>query len=263
MLTLPFVQRALLAATLMALTGGLLSFFVVQRKLAFMGHGIAHSMIAGVAIGLVFDLPVVWPALAVALICAAGIGWVARNAKVSEDSAIGILLSAALAGGLLLISLRRGFLTHLESYLFGSIVAVMPGDLLVLGLLAAVTIGILGKYWRIISFYAFDPEGAQVAGYPVELFRYALLVLLAVTIAVVMKIVGILLVGAFLVIPAAAAAYWSPRAISVVLISAGIALVCAVGGMFAAIAFNLAAGPAIVAALVAGFAVSRLVGRYR
>lgn len=263
LLTIGFVQRAILGALLLAISCGLLSFFVVQRRLAFMGHGVAHSMVAGVGIAVLLDWPVFWPALMVAVLVGTGVGWISRRGQVAEDSAIGITLSAALAVGLVLISLKRGYISNLEAYLFGSLLTVLPEEVWLLGVLCLAIIALLAWQWRMLLMFSFDPEGAQVAGYPVNVLRYGLLLALAVMVAVSMKIVGILLVGAFLVIPAAAAAYWSARAGVVILCAALIAAIGALVGLCFSLLFNTPAGAAIVLALVALFAVSRAVGPYR
>ena len=263
LLTIGFVQRALLGALLLAIGCGLLSFFVVQRNLAFMGHGVAHSMVAGVGLAVLLDWPVFWPALLVAVLVGVGVGWISKRGQVAEDSAIGITLSAALALGLVLISLKQGYISNLETYLFGSLLTVLPEEILLLAALCAVIIALLVWRWRILLMFSFDPEAAAVAGYPVGVLRYGLLLALAVMVAVAMKIVGILLVGAFLVIPAATAVYWSPRAGRVIWFAALVAVIGALAGMFFSLKFNTPAGAAIVLALVILFGVSRVVGPYR
>jgi zinc transport system permease protein len=263
LLTQGFVQRALLAAALLGLGCGVLSFFVVQRRLAFMGHGVAHSMLAGVGIGVLLNWPVLWPATIVAVLVSIGVGWITQRDQVSEDSAIGIALSAALAFGLVLVSLKQGYVSNLEAYLFGSLVTVLPGDVWSLALLVAIVVLIALLFWRVLLLFAFDPEGAAVAGYPVAVLRYGLLLMLALTVAISMKVVGILLVGAFLVIPAAAAGFWSVRASRVVLLSVIFALVASVAGILFSIAVNAPSGAAIVLTLVVLFLIGRVLGPYR
>ena len=263
LLTFGFVQRALLGALLLAIGCGLLSFFVVQRNLAFMGHGVAQSMVAGVGLAVLFDWPVLWPAVAVAIAVGIGVGWVSARGRVTEDSAIGITLSAALALGLVMISLKQGYISNLEVYLFGSLLAVTPSELYLLAALCALIAIVLVWRWKTFLLFSFDPEGAAVAGYRVGVLRYGLLLTLAVMIAVAMKIVGILLVGAFLVIPAAAAVCWSSRAARVVWISTLLAALGALLGMIFSLLFNAPAGAAIVLALVLLFAISRVAGTYR
>lgn len=263
LLAVGFVQRALLGALLLAIGCGLLSFFVVQRNLAFMGHGVAHSMVAGVGLAVLLDWPVFWPALGVAVLVGFSVGWISARSRVTEDSAIGITLSAALALGLVLVSLKQGYIGNLEIYLFGSLLTVLPSELILLAALCAIIITILLWRWKILLMFSFDPEGAAVAGYPVTLLRYGLLLVLAVMVALAMKIVGILLVGAFLVIPAAAALNWSASAARVVWLAALFAAIGAVIGMVFSLLTNAPAGAAIVLALVILFGVSRVVGTYR
>jgi len=259
----PFVQRAILAAALLGVGCGILSFFVVQRKLAFMGHGVAHSMVAGVGIGVLMSWPVFWPALAIAVLVSVGVGWITRRGQVSEDSAIGVTLSAFLAVGLVLVSLKQGYITNLEGYLFGSLVTVLPADLYGLGALVLFLALMAIALWRILLLFAFDPEGAAVAGYPVEVIRYGLLLGLALIVAVSMKIVGILLVGAFLVIPATAAGFWSASPARVAALSVVFALSGALLGILLSIALNAPAGATIVLALMIFFLVGRIAGPYR
>lgn len=263
LLTIPFVYRAVIAGALLSLSCGLLSFFVVQRRLAFMAHGIAHSMVAGVGLGLLLSLPVFWPALAVSLLVAIGVGWIAKRGHVSEDSAIGIVLATTLALGLVLISYHKGYVSHLESYLLGSILAVSVSDLIALSGLAVAILICLIMFWPILLMFSFDPEGTSIAGYPSDLLRYLLLVALAALVAVAMKIVGILLVGALLVIPSSAAVYWSARAYQVMILSAIFAVLASIAGMCASLILNVTAGGAIVLALFAVFLISRLLGPYR
>ena len=253
----------MLAAAMLGIACGVLSFFVVQRKLAFMGHGVAHSMFAGVGLGVLLHWPVFWPALAIAVLVSVGVGWITKRDRVSEDSAIGITLSAALAFGLVLISLKQGYMANLEGYLFGSLVTVLPADLIGLGLLLLAVVGVALLQWKVLLSFAFDPEGAAVSGYPVDVLRYGLLLALALMVAVSMKIVGILLVGAFLVIPAAAAGFWTAIPGRVAWLSVGIAFVSALLGITAAVLLNAPAGGTIVLVLVILFLAGRIVGPYR
>jgi zinc transport system permease protein len=261
LLSYGFVLRAILAAALLGVACGVLSFFVVQRSLAFMGHGVAHSLVAGVGIAVLFDWPVFWPVLITAILVSTAVGWITERKQVSEDSAIGITLSAALAFGIVLVSLKKGYVADLETYLFGSLLAVLPQDLVMLGVLTLlISVTAIWK-WKLLLMFAFDSEGTAISGYPVRVIRYGLLSLLAIMIAVAMKIVGILLVGAFLVIPAAAAGFWSARAGRVVWLSVLFALISAIGGMLLSISLDTPAGAAIVLMLVTFFGLSRIFGR--
>lgn len=264
------ILLSLVAAALVGLVCGVQSFFVVHRKLAFMSHGVAHSMVAGVGLALLMHWPVYWPAIATALIISLGVGWITRKGRLVEDSAIGIALSAALAVGIFLSArhdhIHAGHACHdhdLEGYLIGSLSEVIPSELLWLTGFTIVSLFLIARYWKILVMFAYDPETCAIAGYPVEAIRYAILAGLALTIALTMKIVGILLVGAFLIIPAATAAFWSARATGVLLISICVALFGAIIGMIAAEAFHTPPGATIVLTLVVIFFASRIFGQVK
>lgn len=258
------------AALLVGVVCGAQSFFVVHRKLAFMSHGVAHSMVAGVGLALLMHWPVFWPAIAVALLVSVGVGWITRRGRLVEDSAIGIALSAALAVGIFLsarhdhihgeMHAHEGHSHELESYLVGSLANVAGSELVWLAVFAVVSLLLISRFWRTLVMFSYDPESCAIAGFPVEFIRYTILIGLAVTIALTMKIVGILLVGAFLIIPAAAASYWSARAGVVMIASILIALVGAISGMLFAGGFHTPPGATIVLALVFLFVLSRFLG---
>jgi ABC-type Mn2+/Zn2+ transport system permease subunit len=220
-------------------------------------------MVAGVGLGVLLNIPVIWPAVAVAILVSLGVGWITKRDQVSEDSAIGITLSAALAFGLVLISFKQGYVTNLEGYLFGSLVAVMPADLISLGMLVFLIGAVTVSQWKPLLLFAFDPEGAAVAGFPVEILRYGLLIALALMVAVAMKIVGILLVGAFLIIPASAAGFWSTSPGKVATLSVALALFGALFGILISLLLNAPAGATIVLVLVIFFLIGRVLGPYR
>ena len=259
------------AAVLVGIVCGVQSFFVVHRKLAFMSHGAAHSMVAGVGLALLMHWPVFWPAIMTALLVSVTVGWITRRGRIVEDSAIGIALSAALAVGIFLSKMHdsvhadeRDDHGHgLESFLVGSLDQVNSTDLIWLAAFAAIALLLVWRFWKVLVMFTYDSEACAVAGFPVEGIRYAILIGLALTIALTMKIVGILLVGAFLIIPAATAGFWSARASRVLLVSVLISLAGALTGMFVAYGFQAPPGATIVLTLVALFFVSRIVGPVR
>jgi len=261
------------AALLVAVSCGLLSFFVVHRNLAFMTHGIAHSMVAGVGLALLMHWTVFWPAMITAVVLALGIGWVTRRGRLAEDSAIGIVLSGALALGIFLAARpheghdgheqHAGHVHDLESYLVGSLDHVLESDLIWLIAFAALAVILVIRFWHPLLRFAYDPEGAQISGYPVETIRFGILTALAITIALTMRVVGILLVGALLIIPAAAAGFWSARAVTVIFMAVLIAVVGAAVGVILAATLHAPAGATVILTLVALFLVSRIFGPYR
>jgi zinc transport system permease protein len=256
----------IVAAVLVGVVCGVQSFFVVHRKLAFMGHGVAHSMVAGVGLALLMHWPVFWPAIITALLVSGIVGWITRQGRIVEDSAIGIALSAALAVGIFFSTMHDSVHSGecadhgLESYLVGSLGQVNSVDMIWLAAFTVVALFLVARFWKLLVMFTYDTEACAIAGYPVEGIRYSLLIGLALTIALTMKIVGILLVGAFLIIPAASAGFWSPRASRVLFVSVLISLAGATTGMMVAYGFDAPPGATIVLTLVALFFISRIAG---
>lgn len=256
----------LLAALLLGVACGAQSFLVVHRRLAFMGHGASHGMIAGVGLALYMHWPVFPIALVTALLFSLGVGMLPRRDDLSSDSAIGILLAAAVAFGLLLSSVHNHVHDdcgggHLEEFLVGSLDQVLLGDVYFLCALALLVLMLLVSFWQQILLFLFDPEGARIAGLPVRLMHLGSLAILAVTIALAMKIAGVLLVGALIVMPSATAGLFSNRATSVVIWSILLGAVTSIIGAAVAVNFDLSPGPIIVLLLFGVFLGARLFGQ--
>ncbi|MBI4517254.1 MAG: metal ABC transporter permease [Deltaproteobacteria bacterium] len=255
-----FVQRALVAGVLVGLLCGVLSFFVVLRRLSFIGVGISHSAFGGVALGVLTGLDPFALAAVVCTLVAWAIGWISRRGRLHEDAAIGILFSSVMAMGVALLSLARDYQMDLFGYLFGNILAVAPRDLWLLAAAAAGVLGIVAVLFKALLFMAFDEEVARASGLPVEALHYLLLTCLAIAVVAAMRVVGIVLVEALLVIPAAtglqlARGYWSMLAVSVVS-----AICSAIGGLYLSYAFNVAAG-AMIILVASGFFFTALLTR--
>ncbi|OGO09309.1 MAG: hypothetical protein A2Y61_04170, partial [Chloroflexi bacterium RBG_13_60_13] len=200
-----FMQRALIAAVLVGIVCSVVGTYVVLKRLAFIGAGISHSAFGGVGLGYLLGVSPIGVAIPFSLAVAMAIGWVSRRGKVSEDTAIGIFFAGTMALGVLFIGLREGYNVDLFGYLFGSILSVSSTDIwMILGLGLGV-IGVVLLLFKEFFFMSFDEEMAAVSGLPVERLYFLLLGLMALTVIVSIKIVGIILVEALLVIPAAAA----------------------------------------------------------
>ncbi len=256
----------ILAAVLLGVSCGAQSFIVVHRRLAFMGHGASHGMIAGVGLALFFHWPVFPVALLSALVFSLGVGLLPKRDDMSSDSAIGIMLSAAVAFGLLLSGVHDQVHDdcgggHIEEFLVGSLGQVFVGDVYFLAALAVAVITLLVLYWQPLLLFLFDPEGARVAGLPVRWMHLGSLAILAVTIALAMKIAGVLLVGALIIIPGVTAGLLTQRAGVVVTWSVLLASVTALVGALIAAQFGLPPGPIIVLLLFTVFLVARLFAR--
>jgi zinc transport system permease protein len=203
-LTYGFLQRALLAGIFVAIACALLGVFLILRRDAMIGHGLAHVTFAGVALGLFLKIIPLAVALIIAVLAALGIMKLKEKAGIYGDTAIAIFSSVGLALGILLATLARSFNVDLFSYLFGDILAIEASEVwLSVGLAAVVVLIVILNYHRFM-YMTFDREAAKASGIKVGRLDVLLTILTAVTIVLGMKVVGILLVSALVVIPAAA-----------------------------------------------------------
>ncbi len=248
-----FLQRAFLAGILIAIACAVLGVFLILRKDAMIGHGLSHIAFAGVALGLFLNVLPLAAALAVAVASALAIVKLKGRAGLHGDTAIGIFSSLGMAVGILLASLARSFNVELMSYLFGDILAIEPLEVwLSTGLAVAVLITVWLNYDKLL-FMTFDRESARAAGIKVGRLDTLLMVLTAVTIVLGMKVAGILLVAALIVIPAAAGLQVARNFRTAVLASAAIAVAAVAGGLALSIAVNIPASAAIVILCFFGF----------
>jgi zinc transport system permease protein len=258
-----FIQRALLTGVLLAVTCAVLAFFVVLRRMAFIGVGISHAALGGVALGVVLGLPPVPVAAAFSVVVAWVIGWVSARGKISEDTAIGVFFPTAMALGVALISFSPTYRQDLVGYLFGNILSLSVEDVWGVAFLSLASLTVLGVLFKDFLFWGVDEEGARAAGLPTTLLRYLLLTLLAVTIVAAMKLVGIVLISAFLVIPAATgqAAAGSMRGMLVLAVLS--AVVAVLGGLWLSWLWDLPSGASIVLLAAVLFFLALLVGPRR
>ncbi len=207
-----FLQRAFIIAILVSVACSLLSVFVVLRRMAFIGQGISHAAFGGVALGLLLfettsqfhwaiNLITAFFCIVIALL----IGIVTKHTRISEDSVIGIFFSISMALGVIFIALRKTYAPEVFTYLFGNILSVTWSDVLIEFVLSFIVIVSFMLFYKELQTFVFNEELAKVSGIPVDFLRYFLLVLLSLTIVISIKIIGIVLISAFLVIPGATA----------------------------------------------------------
>ena len=241
-----FIQRALLTGALLGATCAVLGVFVVLRRMAFIGVGISHAALGGVALGLLIGAPPLAAAGVFSVGVAWAIGWITRKGEVSEDTAIGIFFPTAMALGVALISLSPTYRQDLLGYLFGNILSVGPNDLWLLLLLTGGSLGVLALLFKEFLFLGVDEEAAKAAGLPAAALNYLLLSILAITVVAAMKLVGIVLVSAFLVIPAATGQTLARSVRGMVAISVVAALVSVAMGLWLSWLWVLPSGASIV-----------------
>jgi zinc transport system permease protein len=262
-----FLTRALVAGLLLALACGLLSPFVVLRRLSFSADGLAHASLGGLAAGLFLLDSGPVPSLAsyglsFLFTCgvAAGIAWLNQGGRVSADTAVGACYVAAFALGVLLLSWRQRYTSHLEHFFFGSILAVDPLECVLLAGLALGVLGFLLLHWRHLAQWTLDEELAQANGVRVRALRCAMLLLLAATVVLSVKVVGLLLVTAMLILPGAIGSLAARTLLSVAGCSVASALASAGSGMVLSNVADVPPGPATVLILFALF-VAAFLGR--
>lgn len=248
-LTFGFMQRALLAGILIGLVSGVIGAYVVTRGMAFLGDALAHSVLPGVAVVFISGgrgEALLLGGMAAALLAATGIGFLTRGGRLREDTAIGIVFSGTLALGIGLISGVSNYTVDLSHILIGNILGVSPLDLLLIGGAAAVVLLMIALFYRRFLIISFDPTLAQTLRLPQEGLRILLLALLALTIVIGVQVVGVALVSAMLVTPAATARLLVQRMPSLMLLAAGIGAGSAIIGIYIAWFAAIAPSAAIV-----------------
>lgn len=245
-MTYSFMQRGALASVIVGVLCAVIGCYVVLRSMAFLGDAMAHAILPGVAIAYLLKGELLFGALAAAIIVALALGWLTRQGTLKEDTAIGILFAGALALGIALISTIKTYAVDLSHILFGNVLGVSESDLMLTAALAVIvlaTIALLFKEFLVVSF---DPVLAATLRLPTELLRNVLLILLALTIVVSMQTVGVGLVAAMLVTPAATAYLLTRRLPTMMLIAALIGAFSSVAGLYVSFYVNVASGAAVV-----------------
>jgi zinc transport system permease protein len=256
-----FLQRAVLAGVFIAVACAVLGVFLILRKDAMIGHGLSHVAFAGVAVGLFLNILPLAAALFVSVAAALGIMALKDRAGLYGDTAIGIFSSLGLAIGVLLATLAGSFNVELMAYLFGDILAITPFEVgLSVGLAGVVLMAVVLNYAKLL-FMTFDRESARVSGVRIGRLDALLMVLTAVTIVLGMKVAGILLVAALIVIPAAAGLQLASSFQMAVLVAAAVAVFSVVGGLAVSLKLDVPASAAIVILCFLVFAAFSVVKR--
>jgi manganese/iron transport system permease protein len=242
----PFMQRGLVVALMVGILCAVIGCYVVLRSMAFLGDALAHAILPGVAVAYLLGGNLLVGALAAAVVVALGIAFISRGGTIKEDTAIGILFAAALSLGVALISSIRTYAVDLSHILFGNILGVSTSDMVVVIVLSLAVLAVLAILYRPFMIESFDPILAQTLRLPAGLLRSVLLILLAVTIVISMQTVGIGLVAAMLVTPAAAAYLLARRLPAMMLLSALFGALSSLVGLYASFYLNIASGAAIV-----------------
>ncbi len=254
-----FMQRAFIAAGFAAIACAVVGTYVVLKGLAFMGDAIAHSSLTGMAAAFVLGGSAFLGALAWVVPASLAITYISRRGRLMMDTSIGIIYAGGLALGIIIISRVSNYTADLFSFLFGNVLAVSWGEIIGIGVVAAVVIATVFIFYKELLFTAYDETMAAASGVPVRLVQYMLPLLLGVTTVAAVKTVGIVLVLALLVIPAATAILLVRRFLAIMGVSVATAIVTTVVGLYLSFHLDLPSGPAIVLVAVGLFAVAMTV----
>ncbi|RAM49231.1 MAG: metal ABC transporter permease [Hapalosiphonaceae cyanobacterium JJU2] len=246
LLQFPFMQRAIAGAVLMGILGGFLGCFVTLRQLSFFSHAVGHAALVGVALGVLLQLNPTWMLLPFTLVFGVLVIYFIDKTDLASDSVLSIVLSGALAIGIILSSLIQGYRGNLMGVLFGDILAIDLTDLILTMLVLVGGSIFLLSTLRQQILLTLNLGVAKVQGIPVQIYRYGFVVLLSLAVAVAIKAVGVLLVNAFLVIPASTAKLMSHHFSRFLLLSVIVGSTTSIAGIIASGLFNLASGPSIV-----------------
>ncbi len=241
-----FMQNALLAGVLIGFLASYYGVFVVQRKMSFLGSGLSHSAFGGVALGILLNTEPLWIAIPFTMLVAIAIVYLKDKTGIETDTSIGILFSVSVAIGIILLSLRTNYSGDAYSYLFGSILSVSTNDIIVTAILSVITLATFFFKWASWAYASFDSELAISDKINVLRDDYLLNVLIAITIVVAMKIVGIILISAFLVIPAASGKIISKTFFQMTIISIIIGITSSIVGLILSYYFDIPSGAVII-----------------
>ena len=261
MLSYDFMQRALLAATIVGLVAPVIGVHLVQRRLALLGDGMGHVALTGVGISFLMRTTPIPTALVVAVAGSLLIELVRVRSRAAGDLALALLFYGGIAGGVLLSSLAgRSRPVSLSSYLFGAVSTVTRNDLVVLIVTAVVALVVLGLFGAEMFALSIDSDSAQIRGVRVRLMGALLSALAAVTVVIGMRIVGLLLVSAIMIVPVAASQQMARSFRATMFGAVAIGLLCCVSGVTAGYYFSVPPGPAIVLLALVIFAVAAVLG---
>jgi len=262
-LSYPFMLRGLLAALMVGVVSAVVGSYVVLRGMAFLGDALAHAILPGVAIGYLAaggaTGALFWWGLAAGVITALGIGLLTRSRQVKEDTAIGVIFVGMFALGIALISTVRSYSVDLTHFLFGNVLGVSASDLLLTAIFGGLVLLLVVAFYKEFMVISFDPLLAETLRIRAEFYHYLLLVMIAVTIIISLQTVGVALMVAMLVTPAATAFLLTRRMLPMMLIGAALGAASAVSGLYLSFYVNVASGAAIVLICTALFIIAFLV----
>lgn len=248
-----FLQKALVTSVMVGIICGVIGCFIILRGMSLMGDAISHAVLPGVAISYLLGINFFIGAVATGLLTALGIGFVSQNSRIKNDTAIGILFTSAFALGIILISFLRSS-SDLYHILFGNVLAVRPSDMWMTLAIGLIVLGTIFLFYKELLVTSFDPTMAAAYGLSTRLIHYLLMTMLTLVTVASLQTVGIILVVAMLITPAATAYLLTNRLSRMIFLSAGLGTISSVVGLYFSFTYNLSSGASIVLVATALFA---------
>ena len=258
LLNYTFFRNALWGSLLASIACGIIGSYVVARRMVFISGGITHASFGGIGIGFYYGLNPVLSAMVFSVLTAFGIQWLSKNQNVREDSAIGVFWSLGMALGIILIFLSPGYAPNLSEYLFGNILTISQTDIVLLAILSLVLILFFTFFYRSILNISFDKEFAKTRGVPVALFEYILIMLVAVTIVLSIRLVGIVLLISLLTVPQMTANVFTNNFSKIMVVSVIISFVGCIIGLLLSYTLNVPSGAFIIFVLISIYLMTKL-----
>ncbi|WP_179394183.1 metal ABC transporter permease [Lacticaseibacillus absianus] len=250
-----FLQSALITAIMVGIMSGVIGSFIILRGMSLMGDAISHAVLPGVAVAYMLGINVLIGASVFGILAALLIGFVAAHSKIKTDTSIGVVFSAFYALGFILISMAESA-TNLHHILFGNILAVSDSDIMTTAVVLGIVILFVVGFYKELLITSFDETYARTYGLHAQLLHYGLMLVLTLVTVSALQTVGIILVVAMLITPAATAFLWTDKLSTMLVMAAGVGVISAIVGLYFSYTFNWASGPAIVIVAAALFAIS-------
>ncbi len=240
-----FLQRALLTSTMVGILCGVIGCFIILRGMSLMGDAISHAVLPGVAISYILGINIFFGAIFTGLLTAIGIGYISQNSRVKHDTSIGIMFTAAFALGIIIITFVQSS-ADLYHILFGNVLAVPTSDMLMTFIVTLIVLMTIYLFYKELLVTTFDPTIAAAFGLPIKLIHYLLMILLTMATVASLQTVGIVLVVAMLITPAATAYLLTNKLSLMILLSTGFGVFASVVGLYYSFTYNLSSGSTIV-----------------
>jgi zinc transport system permease protein len=254
-----FFRNALLGSLFASIACGIIGTYIVSRRLVFISGGITHASFGGLGIGFYFSLPPILSAMVFSILSAFGIQWLSRKQGVREDSAIAVFWSLGMALGIMLTFLTPGYAPNLSEYLFGNILTITPTDIVALAVLSLVLVLFFALFYHDIVSVSFDTEFAQTRRIPTQFIEYTLMLFIAVTIVLSIRLVGIVLLMSLITVPQMTANLFTVKYSKIIYFSIILSFVGCVAGLLLSYYLNVPSGAFITFVLIIIFFIAKAV----